>query len=82
MRWGVSYTNNYFEGESKMKIVYMNSASRKDDVRNEVYLAYMKDIRKEWLRNKVVLTTLGISEEEFFRRMKKSLNINLKVDFQ
>ena len=42
---------------------------------NTISIAYMKDIRLSYSRNRIKITKHGISEEEFIKQMKVRMGI-------
>ncbi|GGG97655.1 hypothetical protein [Pedobacter zeae] len=59
-----------------MKIAYINSAPKPKEVKaNPLELAYIKDIRIQWIKYKKALESYGLTEEGFVKRMREKLEI-------
>lgn len=59
-----------------MKIAYINKKAEAEPKTNETLeLAYMKDIRIQWVKNREVLQALGLDEVGFVSRMRSMLEI-------
>jgi hypothetical protein len=58
-----------------MKIAYINKKAEAPKVNETLELAYMKDIRIQWNRNKEELQALGLDEIGFVSRMRSMLEI-------
>lgn len=58
-----------------MQIAYLNKARVKAKPKTDEMLerVYLRDIRKSYLKNREVLTSLGISETDFVARVKNIL---------
>jgi len=59
-----------------MKIAYINKKAEATPKNNETLeLAYMKDIRNQWSKNRETLEALGVDEVGFVSRMRTVLEI-------
>jgi hypothetical protein len=61
-----------------MQIAYLHKTKIKEreGIAPALVYAYMKDMRIEYNKNKKKLTDLGISEIEYFEKMRKNLGLS------